>query len=286
MSLFAIADLHLSLGEDKPMDVFSGWNDYVQRLEENWRRLVTEDDTVVIAGDISWAMKLEETLTDFRFIDSLPGKKLLLKGNHDYWWSTKRKTDMFLQEHHLDSMQILFNNAYRVGDYAVCGTRGWFLENDTPEDVKVLNREVGRLRFSLEEAKRLKLPYFEGAAAGFPSPAADYQHESLDLNEKFVHHPEASYFVRVKGESMIGLGILDGDICLADRQEEISDGHIVVAFVNGGLTVKTLDTSTRDKGYLRLLPANPDFKPIIIDANDQFIIQGRVTSIHRDIRRH
>jgi DNA polymerase V len=139
---------------------------------------------------------------------------------------------------------------------------------------------------SLEEAKRLKLPYFEGAEAGFPSPAADYQHESLDLNEKFVHHPEASYFVRVKGESMIGLGILDGDICLADRQEEISDGHIVVAFVNGGLTVKTLDTSTRDKGYLRLLPANPDFKPIIIDANDQFIIQGRVTSIHRDIRRH
>ena len=76
---------------------------------------------------------------------------------------------------------------------------------------------------TLEEAKRLKLPYFEGAAAGFPSPAADYQHESLDLNEKFVHHPEASYFVRVKGESMIGLGILDGDICLADRQEEISD---------------------------------------------------------------
>ena len=139
---------------------------------------------------------------------------------------------------------------------------------------------------TLEDAKRLKLPYFEQVAAGFPSPAADYQHESLDMNEKFVHHPEASYFVRVKGESMIGLGILDGDICLADRQEEISDGHIVVAFVNGGLTVKTLDISTRDKGYLRLLPANPDFKPIIIDVNDQFIIQGRVTSIHRDIRRH
>lgn len=154
MSLFAIADLHLSLGEDKPMDVFSGWNDYVRRLEENWRRLVTENDTVVIAGDISWAMKLEETLTDFRFIDSLPGKKLLLKGNHDYWWSTKRKTDAFLQENHLGSMQILFNNAYRVEEYAVCGTRGWFLENDTPEDVKVLNREVGRLRLSLEEAKK------------------------------------------------------------------------------------------------------------------------------------
>ena len=84
---------------------------------------------------------------------------------------------------------------------------------------------------------------------------------------------------------MIGLGILDGDICLADCQEEVYDGNIVVAFVNGGLTVKTLDTSTRDKGYLRLMPANPDFMPIIIDADDQFILQGKVTSIHRDTRK-
>ena len=155
MSLFALGDLHLSLGEDKPMDVFSGWNDYVQRLEENWKKLVTGDDTVVIAGDISWAMKLEETLVDFKFIDSLPGKKLFLKGNHDYWWSTKSKMDAFLRENALDSIQILFNNAYRVGDYAVCGTRGWFLENDTPEDIKVLNRETGRLRMSLDEAVKL-----------------------------------------------------------------------------------------------------------------------------------
>ena len=139
---------------------------------------------------------------------------------------------------------------------------------------------------TLEDARRLKLPYFEQVAAGFPSPAADYQHESLDMNEKFVHHPEASYFVRVKGESMTGLGILDGDICLADRQEEIADGNIVVAFVNGGLTVKTLDTSTKEQGFLRLLPANPAYKPIIIDANDQFILQGKVTSVHRDTRKY
>ena len=138
---------------------------------------------------------------------------------------------------------------------------------------------------TLEDAKRLKLPFFEGLAAGFPSPAADYQHESLDLNEKFVQHPEASYYVRVCGESMTGLGILDGDICLVDRQEDIYDGNIVVAFVNGGLTVKTLDTSTKEQGYLRLIPANPAFKPIIIDADDQFILQGKVTSIHRDTRR-
>ena len=139
---------------------------------------------------------------------------------------------------------------------------------------------------TLEDAKRLKLPYYEGLAAGFPSPAGDYQHESLDLNEKFIRHPEASYYVRIKGESMIGIGLLDGDICLADRQEEVTDGNIVVAFVNGGLTVKTIDLSTRDKGYLRLVPANPAFEPIIIDANDQFILQGKVTSIHRDTRKY
>ena len=139
---------------------------------------------------------------------------------------------------------------------------------------------------TLEDAKRLKLPYFEGLAAGFPSPAGDYQHESLDLNEKFVRHPEASYYVRVKGESRVGLGLFVDDICLVDRQEEITDGNIVVAFVNGGLTVKTIDLSTRDKGYLRLVPANTDFQPIIIDANDQFVLQGKVTSIHRDTRKY
>ena len=139
---------------------------------------------------------------------------------------------------------------------------------------------------TLEDAKRLRLPYFEGLAAGFPSPAADYQHGSLDLNEKFVQNPEASYFVRVRGESMVGLGILNGDICLVDRSEDITNGNIVVAFVNGGLTVKQIDLSTRDKGYLRLVPANPDFKPIIIDAYDQFILQGKVTSIHRDTRKN
>ena len=152
MPLFAIADLHLSLGEDKPMDVFAGWNDYVDRLSENWKKLVTDEDTVVIAGDISWAMKLENCFADFKFIDGLPGKKILLKGNHDYWWGTKSKIDKFLEANGFSTISVLFNNSYTVGDYAVCGTRGWFLENDTPEDVKVLNREVGRLKMSVEQA--------------------------------------------------------------------------------------------------------------------------------------
>lgn len=152
MSLFAIADLHLSLGKDKPMDIFAGWNDYVTRLEKSWRSIITDNDTVVIAGDISWAMKLEETYTDFKFIDDLPGKKILLKGNHDYWWGTKSKIDKFLEANSLNSISILFNNSYICNEYAVCGTRGWFLENDSPEDIKVLNREVGRLRTSIDSA--------------------------------------------------------------------------------------------------------------------------------------
>ncbi len=157
MSLFAIADLHLSLAENKPMDIFAGWDNYIQRLEKNWKALVTDEDTVVVAGDISWAMKLEETYCDFKYIDDLPGKKIFLKGNHDYWWGTKSKIEKFLDQKCLNSINILFNNAYTCGEFAICGTRGWFLENETEGDIKVLNREVGRLEISITEAKKTGL---------------------------------------------------------------------------------------------------------------------------------
>lgn len=155
MALFAIADLHLSIGEDKPMDIFSGWNDYHSRIQKNWNSVVSKDDTVVVAGDISWAMKLEDTYADFSFINELNGKKIFVKGNHDYWWTTRAKMNRFLFENKLDTINILFNDAYEVDDFAVCGTRGWFLENDNEEDIKVLNREVGRLNMSIEKAKIL-----------------------------------------------------------------------------------------------------------------------------------
>ena len=134
MSLFAIADTHLSFGTDKPMDIFGGWSDYTERLGKNWRAVVSDDDTVVIAGDISWAMKLEEAKADFSFLDSLTGKKLIIKGNHDYWWQTKKKLDLFLTENGFDTIEILFNNAYRVGDFTVCGSRGWFYDAQTSAD--------------------------------------------------------------------------------------------------------------------------------------------------------
>ena len=154
MSLFVIADLHLSFGCNKPMDVFPGWKDYTQRLEQNWRSLVKESDTVVIAGDVSWAMKLEETEQDFAFIHRLPGQKILMKGNHDYWWSTKSKIERFLQEKGFTSMKVLHNNAYIVENVAVCGTRGWLYNSETEEDIKIVNREVGRLVASLDAAVR------------------------------------------------------------------------------------------------------------------------------------
>jgi predicted phosphohydrolase len=155
MALFVIADLHLSLGADKPMDVFHGWQDYVERLEENWRDQVAAEDTVVIAGDISWAMKLEECQKDFAFIQSLPGKKLLMKGNHDYWWSTRNKIDQYLAANGFDSMQVLHNCGYRVGERAVFGTRGWLYNSETEEDRKIVNREAGRLLASMSEARAL-----------------------------------------------------------------------------------------------------------------------------------
>jgi hypothetical protein len=152
VSLFTIADLHLSLGTDKPMDVFHGWADYVPRLKENWERLITPDDTVVIGGDISWAMRLEECDADFSFIHSLPGQKILLKGNHDYWWQTKKKIEDYLAARGFDTIRILFNNAYEVGEFAVCGTRGWYYDKEGEHDIKVINREIGRLKTSYNAA--------------------------------------------------------------------------------------------------------------------------------------
>ena len=154
MALYAIGDLHLSLNSNKSMEVFGdGWHDYVRRLEEAFSQL-NEDDVTVLCGDLSWGMSLEESLEDFKFINALPGKKLLMKGNHDYWWNTATKMEKFFAEHELNSLEILHNNCKFYGDIALCGTRGWFyeLENQGTHNEKVLLREVGRLETSLKAA--------------------------------------------------------------------------------------------------------------------------------------
>lgn len=155
MSLFAIGDPHLSFSCDKPMDIFRGWDDYVARLEKNWNSVVTENDTVVVPGDISWAMGLTNAKKDFEFLNNLNGTKIILKGNHDYWWNTMNKMNSFLSENEFESIKILHNNSYKIGDFAIAGTRGWFYDDTCEADKKVILREAGRLQTSINEAKKL-----------------------------------------------------------------------------------------------------------------------------------
>lgn len=154
MAIYTMGDLHLSLNTDKSMDVFPGWQDYVQRIEENWRAKITDADTVVLPGDISWGMSLEEALPDFAFLDSLPGHKIILKGNHDYWWNTKSKVTNFFAAHGLNTLEILNNNSIVVDSIAVCGSRGWLFETGEPADEKIINREAIRLELSIAEAEK------------------------------------------------------------------------------------------------------------------------------------
>lgn len=152
MAIYAISDLHLSISGNKPMDIFKGWDNYVDKLRQNWQNMIRNDDTVVIAGDISWAMRLEDSFEDFKFIDLLPGKKVILKGNHDYWWSTVNKIEKFFQANSINSISVLHNSAIEVEKVCICGTRGWLYNSGTDNDIKVLARESGRLERSIDIA--------------------------------------------------------------------------------------------------------------------------------------
>ncbi len=155
MSVYAIGDTHLSFSTDKPMDIFKGWDDYAQRLENNWQRLIGSNDTVVINGDISWAMGLEQAEKDLEFLNKLNGTKIISKGNHDYWWNTITKMENFCKEKGFDTIKFLHNNAYKVGEIAIAGTRGWFFDAESENVDKVMARECARLRRSIEDAKKI-----------------------------------------------------------------------------------------------------------------------------------
>ena len=156
MSIFAISDLHLSFGTDKPMNIFKGWENHTDRLTANWKRLVKENDTVVLPGDFSWALKTEDSLKDFLFLENLPGKKVIIKGNHDLWWSTQKKLREFLSANNISSVEIVFNNCYVADGFAIAGTRGWFYDEQGTQKVKL--REAGRLDASLKSAESTGLP--------------------------------------------------------------------------------------------------------------------------------
>lgn len=198
MSLFVISDLHLSLASNKPMDKFPGWQNYVARISENWERTVGSSDTVVMPGDISWAMNFNEALADFEFIHKLKGRKIISKGNHDYWWNTVSKITRFLEENGFDSISILHNNHYCYENIGICGTRGWINDNREPADAKVLAREAQRLETSIASAER------EGLEPVVflhypPLFANECNYDILDVLYK--HHIKRCYYGHIHGRA-------------------------------------------------------------------------------------
>lgn len=184
MALYAIGDLHLCLGAPKPMDVFGGaWVDYMQKLENNIKA-IGPDDTTVLLGDLSWALDLDEAKDDFAWIDRIPGRKIILKGNHDYWWSTATKFYKFCEVNNFSNQFILNNNHYKYDGWAICGTRGWFFEEERSgaHDEKVFKRELIRLESSLQSAGELPKIVF----LHYPPKYKGYEcREILDLLKKY-----------------------------------------------------------------------------------------------------
>lgn len=209
--LYTIGDLHLSLGDStKPMDIFPGWSGYLPRLEQNWNSKITDEDTVVLLGDHSWALKLEDSAPDLEFIHSrLKGKKIFIKGNHDLWWSTMNKMNNFIREKGFDSLSFLFNNAFLCEGVSICGTRGWISENGEAPDMKVLLREAGRLEASLKEGVKLG-----GELAAFIHYPPIYRAEEnvylTDVLKKYG--VKRCYYAHLHGGSIKGAvnGVRDG----------------------------------------------------------------------------
>ena len=197
MALYVLGDPHLSFRAHKPMDVFGGaWDGYVDKLRAGLS-ILREEDTIVLAGDISWGMSLEEAEEDFAFLNSFPGRKLILKGNHDYWWTTANKTYQFWAERGFTTLNLLHNNCYEYGEYALCGTRGWFWEEDqNGHNQKVFNRELLRLEASLKAAgewPRLAFLHYPPLYQGYRCQ------EILDLLERY--QVKACYYGHLHGGS-------------------------------------------------------------------------------------
>ena len=151
MAIFAIADLHLSFNENKPMNIFGEkWQNHEEKIKQDWLKKGTEKDTVLLPGDFSWSMYLKDTKADFEYLDKLPGRKILLKGNHDYWWSTLNKMQKYVEENNFKNIDFLYNNSYEIEGNIIAGTRGWVQSNEQ-EDKKMINRESIRLEISIED---------------------------------------------------------------------------------------------------------------------------------------
>ena len=229
MALYTIGDLHLSLGAPKPMDVFGGkWVGYMDKLKEGLS-VITPEDTTVLCGDLSWAMGLENARADFAWINDIPGRKIILKGNHDYWWSTAGKFYKFCRENGFENLCILNNNCYEYNGWAICGTRGWFFEEERSgqHDAKVFNRELMRLEASLKAAgKKEKLVFLH-----YPPRYRGYEcREIIALLERYG--ARACYYGHLHSEShKLAIEGIHGGV----------DYRLVAADYTGFAPVKVLD---------------------------------------------
>lgn len=197
MSLYVIGDPHLSFGVTKPMDIFAGWEHHTEQLEAAWRARIRPEDTVVLAGDISWGMNLEEARPDFQWLHALPAaRKIILKGNHDYWWITMKRMTDFFAANGLDSLCILHNNHYAYEGFGICGTRGWVnMEQGEPANAKVIAREAQRLEVSLRSAEEaglkpivfLHYPPVYGASCNYEILDVLWRHNVKDCWYGHVH---------------------------------------------------------------------------------------------------
>lgn len=207
MSIYAISDLHLCLSNpEKSMETFGdNWKGYVEKISENWNQTVKKEDTVIVPGDISWALKLEEAYEDFKFVNDLPGTKILLKGNHDFYFTTASKVEQFLRDNHFDTIKILSTNSYFVDGYNICGSRMWgTTERENTDDTKIHRREYIRLKLSLDSIEHKDKPII--VATHFPP----FRHEVMSLLKKYGVKKCVYGHLHGDGHHMVRQGIMEG----------------------------------------------------------------------------
>lgn len=207
MSIYVIGDLHLPFGVEKPMDIFgTGWQGYTEKIKENWNQKVKPEDTVILAGDFSWATYLEETYKDFEYLCALPGKKIMLKGNHDYWWTTVTSMKKYLEDNNFNNIDFLYNNSFLIENKIIVGTRGWTLA-DTENSRKMVKREAARLELSLKSAiekygkekEIICIMHYPPILATYMKNEYTYNSEFLDVMKKY--NVKICYYGHLHGTS-------------------------------------------------------------------------------------
>ena len=207
MSIYVMGDLHLPFGVNKPMDVFGdGWQGYTEKIKEDWNKKVKNEDTVILAGDFSWATYLEDTYKDFEYLCALSGKKIMLKGNHDYWWTTVKSMKKYLEENNFNNIDFLYNNSFFIEDKIIVGTRGWALL-DTENSRKMVKREAARLELSLksaiekygEQKEIICIMHYPPVLATYMKNEYTYNSEFLDVMKKY--NVKRCYYGHLHGAS-------------------------------------------------------------------------------------